>query len=224
MSKPILLVLGAGNNVGASTASFFAKQGYRVALVSRSISPKDYPEHLTIKADLADVEAIKGAFEQVRRELGDPNVVLHNAAAFPPSQTIFDIPVAEYEKSLRINTISVYVAAQLAVEGFSRISNGPKTFLFTGNALNKIVLPSYWAMGTGKIATAHLISAAAQTYADKGYSFYYVDERTAEGAPVGNNIQGPAHAEIYWELSQLKKQEDAIVTFVAGKGRVNFDK
>ena len=78
MSARILLVLGAGNNVGLHTAAAFEKQGYRVAVVSRSISAHDYPEYLTINADFADPEAIRGVFDQVRTQLGEPNVVLYN--------------------------------------------------------------------------------------------------------------------------------------------------
>ncbi|RFU35521.1 hypothetical protein B7463_g827, partial [Scytalidium lignicola] len=170
MSKPILLVLGAGNNIGLHTASFFAKRGYRVAVVSRSISPQDYPQYLAIKADLADSEAIKGVFDQVRNELGEPNVVLYN-----------------------------------------------------GNCLNGQIMPNLWTLGVGKSATAHAISAAAQFYANNGYGFYYVDERKLDGGPAFN-VNGEAHAEMFWQLSQLKKQENPLVTFVPGKGRVDFDK
>lgn len=57
---------------------------------------------------------------------------------------------------------------------------------------------------------------------DTLYSFYYVDERTADGAPVYNDIDGDAHAEVFFELAQKSKQEEPIVTFVKGKGIVSF--
>lgn len=78
MSGPVLLILGAGNRVGALTAKFFAQKGYRVALVSRSVAADDYPSHLTIKADLADPKSVGSVFQKVREALGEPNVVVYN--------------------------------------------------------------------------------------------------------------------------------------------------
>lgn len=55
-----------------------------------------------------------------------------------------------------------------------------------------------------------------------GYSFYYADQRTAEGAPVGTNIQGDAHAEFYSELVKGSEARSYLQTFVKDKGYVKF--
>lgn len=84
-SAPILLVFGAGSNVGLKTAAHFANRGYRVAVVSRKLSAAENPKYLTINADVGDPGAIQGVFERVRAELGDPNVVLWNRMlTYPP--------------------------------------------------------------------------------------------------------------------------------------------
>ena len=165
------------------------------------------------------------------------------------NQHLLDIPVAEYQKSLQVNTIAPYVSAQHAVESFSRVANdGPKAFLYTGNCLNSQIVPRFWAMGAPKSASAHMIAAAALSYDRSGFRyfpltgpcwtnnvedlrimlmmdnrFYYVDERTPQGGPMYDALNGEAHAKIFWELSHLPTQERPIVTFVNGKGRVDFD-
>ncbi len=78
MSGPILLFLGAGSNIGLHTASYFAKKGFRVAVVSRSLTASDHPSYLSINADLSDPSSIESIFQQVRKELGEPNVVVYN--------------------------------------------------------------------------------------------------------------------------------------------------
>jgi len=223
MSSPILLVLGAGNNVGLRAASYFAKQGFRVAVVSRSISARDHPSYFTLNADLSDPRSVDTVFEQVRRKLGEPNVVIYNAVVYPRAvEHLLDIPLEAFQKSLQVNTVSPFVAAQQAVRSFSRITNGgPKVFLYTGNCLNTHVIPRFWGMGAPKSATAHMITAAAASYKAEGYRFYYVDERTSEGLPVYDGIDGQAHAEIFYQLTQ-KDEPQPIVTFVKGKGIVDF--
>ena len=76
--NPILLILGAGNRVGLLTASYFAQRGYRVAVVSRSISAAENPGYLTINADLADPGTVGTVFTTVREKLGEPNVIVYN--------------------------------------------------------------------------------------------------------------------------------------------------
>lgn len=51
-------------------------------------------------------------------------------------------------------------------------SSSPKSFLFTGNALDEIVIQGMAPAGAGKSATAHLIKAAAasEAYGEKGYT------------------------------------------------------
>jgi hypothetical protein len=53
-------------------------------------------------------------------------------------------------------------------------------------------------------------------------SFYFADERTAEGRPVNNNVSGDAHAEAYLQLAEGKVEQPWHTTFVAGKGFVDF--
>jgi len=78
-STPVLLILGAGPNVGKSVSQTFAANGYRVALASRT-SPEsnDWKESLHVKSDLSKPESVKEVFQQVHEKLGIPNVVLYN--------------------------------------------------------------------------------------------------------------------------------------------------
>ena len=54
-------------------------------------------------------------------------------------------------------------------------------------------------------------------------SFYYLDERKAEGGPAFK-ISGPAHAEIIKELLEKPSLDDWEILFVNGQGRKYFEK
>lgn len=88
-TKPVLLIFGAGANIGQGVAKAFAAQGYSVATTSRSEktpAPADGID-LHIKSDLVDSSSIPGVFEQVRRVLGQaPSVVVYNGESLPSNQ------------------------------------------------------------------------------------------------------------------------------------------
>jgi hypothetical protein len=54
------------------------------------------------------------------------------------------------------------------------------------------------------------------------HRFYYADERKEDGSPVADAIDGDAHAEYYYELSQREDQGPWLATFVKGTGYVDF--
>lgn len=52
--------------------------------------------------------------------------------------------------------------------------------------------------------------------------FYYVDERLDGGRPAGDGIDGPAHADIFYDLANDKRQRHWDQTFIKGKGYIKF--
>lgn len=77
-----------------------------------------------------------------------------------------DIPTEVFEEKLTINTTSAFVAAREAVAGFKKLE-GPKTFLYTGNATNEGALPGFLVLGVGKNATAHMVELLDKEYKDQ---------------------------------------------------------
>jgi hypothetical protein len=59
-------------------------------------------------------------------------------------------------------------------------------------------------------------------FSDYGYSFFYADQRTAEGGPMGDNLDGPAHADIFAQLAKGDGEFPWLATFVKDKGYVKF--
>ncbi|KAF5970872.1 short-chain dehydrogenase reductase like yusS [Fusarium coicis] len=207
--SPIVLILGSGPNIGQSVARKFSSEGFRVAIASRSQKEADSTDkQLNIKTDLTKPLEVADAFSKVKTTFGTPSVVVYNAsaAAFPPA----DDPLA-------------FIAAQQAVAGFAQLpDSAARTFIYTGNILNVTILPKFLDAGVGKSGVAHMVWAAADAYKNKGYKFYYADERKPDGAPK-YRVDGDAHADLYWALSQGKEQEPWMQTFVKGEGYKKFD-
>src|SRR5262245_60388797 len=84
--KPVCAVVGVGPGNGAALARRFAADGYAVALLARRVElsrelAATLPGSRAIACDVADAESVKRAFTEIRREMGDPEVVIYNAGS-----------------------------------------------------------------------------------------------------------------------------------------------
>ena len=78
-SSPVILILGAGSNVGQHVARAFSAKGYRVALAARRANEADNTADLVnIPSDLSDPNSVISAFSKVKTLLGVPRVVIYN--------------------------------------------------------------------------------------------------------------------------------------------------
>ncbi|KAJ6084422.1 hypothetical protein N7486_011222 [Penicillium sp. IBT 16267x] len=224
--SPILLILGAGSNVGASVAQAFAEKGYKIALASRTTKKENNNSNeFHISCDLSDPLSVPNVFTKVKETLGTPSVVVYNAAAATRAdfQDPLSTPLADFNKSLNINTASVYAAAQEAVKGFAELpADASRTFIYTGNMLNTKIFPPLFDLGVGKAATAHIIEYLAVSYPFRGFKFYYADQRKLDGSPLYVGIDGDAHGKFYVELAEIKSQGHWHQTFVKDVGYQRF--
>ena len=81
-TSPIILILGAGANIGQHVAKAFSAKNYRVALSSRKApAVKFTPDQVHIPSDLSDPESVTLVFSKVKELLGDvPSVVVYNGS------------------------------------------------------------------------------------------------------------------------------------------------
>lgn len=77
--SPVILIFGAGPNIGQAVARTFASKGYKVALAARSLREEDSTDkQLNITSDLANSDDVVNAFTKVKKALGIPSVVVCN--------------------------------------------------------------------------------------------------------------------------------------------------
>ncbi|KAK9786228.1 putative Short chain type dehydrogenase [Seiridium cardinale] len=225
-TSPVVLILGAGPNIGQAVARTFASKGYKVAIAARSLNEADSTDkQLNITSDFANSDDVISTFERVQKVFGIPSVVVYNVSAstLTPPQDPFALPLAALNRDVAINVTSAFVAAQQAASGFAQLpASASRTFIYTGNILNTAILPAFIDQGIGKSAGAHMIWAASAAYQDRGFKFYYGDERKADGS-AKYRVDGAAHADLYWKLAEEKKQGPWLQTFVKGMGYKNFE-
>lgn len=78
-TSPIILILGAGPNIGQAVARTFASKGYKVALAARSLNEADSTDNqLNITSDFTNSDDVANAFKRVNQIFGIPSVVVYN--------------------------------------------------------------------------------------------------------------------------------------------------
>lgn len=227
----IVLILGSGPRVGAAVAETFATNGYKVAVAARKgTDSKTDKGILSIKADFSQPKSVAAVFDAVKAEFGAaPGIVIYNAAALTaPSdeKSVLSIPATSVTSDLNVNVISPYVAAQEAIKGWVTLpAQAKKTFIYTGNILNEVILPvpMMLNLGMGKAASAYWIGHADGAYSAQGYRFIYADERHPDGKLKGMALDGPAHGDFYAQLANSTEGVPWHATFVKDRGYVSFE-
>ena len=101
-------------------------------------------------------------FDAVKAKFGAaPGIVIYNAAALTPppdKDSTLSIPAPKVLSDLNVNDVSPYVAAQEAIKGWTTLpAQVKKTFIYTSNVQNEVILPvpMMLNLGAGKAASAH---------------------------------------------------------------------
>ena len=123
----VAVVTGAGGTLCSEMAKDLAKQGYRVALLGRTMEKLQVVEEeiraadgvaLSVSADVADEAAVRRAQEIIEQELGVCSVLI-NGAGGNQSEALTDIP--EYDKRELLDDGAVKGFFNLSMETFQSV-------------------------------------------------------------------------------------------------------
>ena len=87
MSAPPLfgrtaVVAGASRGIGLAIAEELMGAGAHVVRLARSLADAEVERRTDIRCDVSDPDAVAAAAERVRRSVGGPDVLVHNAGTF----------------------------------------------------------------------------------------------------------------------------------------------
>ena len=141
------LPVGVRWGVGGAIAQKFAQEGFFVVLTTRSAANaslldnaiKDQGgESMIVELDLVSSDSISKAFAQIRKEVGDPEVLVYNAGYLegrdlPPEKELLEhIPVEMFETAQHISSRGPFLVAKEVLPSMRRRGEG--SFLISNNS------------------------------------------------------------------------------------------
>ena len=127
MSK-VCVVAGVGPGNGASCCRRFAAEGYSIVMLARNADylaslSAQLPGSLPIACDVRDPEAIETAFDRIRGEAGEVDVLIYNAGS-GDWNSVEETTVEGMESSWRTNTLGLLVASQQVIPPMKARASG----------------------------------------------------------------------------------------------------
>ena len=141
------LPVGVRWGVGGAIAQKFAAEGFFVVLTTRSQAnaaglaeaiAKQGGECMVVELDLAKQESIAAAFTTIRKEAGDPHVVVYNAGYLegrdlPPEKELLEhIPVEMFDTAQHIASRGPFLVAKEVLPAMRKRGEG--SFFFSNNS------------------------------------------------------------------------------------------
>ena len=126
--KPVCTVLGVGPGNGAAFARRFASEGYTVALLARTTElsgnlASSLPDARAYACDVTDAGSIDRAFDAIRRDLGEVQVLVYNAGSGVWG-SIEEATAADLEAAWRVNTLGGFLASKQVIPAMKRQRSG----------------------------------------------------------------------------------------------------
>lgn len=102
----VALITGAASGIGRACADAFLARG--AAVVGLDLDPKieslfDRPDFLGLRCDVTVEEEVARAVAAAVAAFGGVDLLILNAGIFPPSRRIADLPLAEWDRVMRVN-------------------------------------------------------------------------------------------------------------------------
>ena len=161
------LITGASSGIGKATALAFAKAGINLALVGRS-QPKltavaQAAEAVGVTAktyvvDLSELDQVSAKIAAIAAESDNLDILINNAG-MAYTGSIYDTPLAEWQKVIDLNLTSVFLCVQGILPHLRQRKSG--TIVNVSSIAGKQVFPNWGIYSVSKFGLMALTQAVA---------------------------------------------------------------
>lgn len=153
MEKKVCVIVGVGPGNGTAFAYRFAKAGYHLALLARSIKlterlAAELDKCFAYECDVTDDSSIQKAVQQIYHDLGGIDVVVYNAGSGQWGN-IEEVTLKDFENNWRVNAFGLMAFCQQAIPSMKQKGHG------------SIIIIGATASNRGAIKTAAFAPAKA---------------------------------------------------------------
>jgi NAD(P)-dependent dehydrogenase (short-subunit alcohol dehydrogenase family) len=218
---PVIAIVGAGPGLGLSIARRFGREGFAVALISRSAANLDRLtaelrrtgiEAAGFEADVRDRPALTAALAAAADRFGPVDVLEYSPAAHgaPAGLTMTDVlhvTPENVQPQVEFYVYGAIAAVQALLDGM--LSRGRGTLLFTTGASSAVTMPPMGNVGIAGAGLRNYALALNAALADRGVYVAHVPLSVYIGSG-GQETQPDTIAELYWDLYLTRHQPERL--------------
>lgn len=187
--KKVAVITGASQGIGAGLVDAYRKLGYAVVATSRSITPSQDPDLVTVQGDISDPATAERVASTAIEHFGRIDALVNNAGIFV-AKPFHEYTQADYDAVTGVNLSGFFRITQLAVQRMLEQGGGHVVQITTSlvDHANSQV-PS---------VLASLTKGGLQS-ATKGLAIEYATRGIRSNAVALGTIKTPMHAEEHHE-------------------------
>lgn len=177
MAKKICLVTGVGpsGGTGAEIVRRFSEGGYEVAMLARDETRlAEFERQIGgVKAfpcDVGDLDSLTLTVREIKKQLGDPMIVVHNALRSVRGG-ILELDPEDLERNFRVNTTSLLYLARETLPAMQELGTG--AIMITGNTSATRGRTNWGFFASTKAAQRILAESIAREFGPKGIHVAY---------------------------------------------------
>jgi 3-oxoacyl-[acyl-carrier protein] reductase len=167
-----VVITGTSRGIGLELVKLFSKEGHNVLALSRNSQPVDslqLQNVSTFEFDITEEEDLQKAYDFVREEWEQVDILIHNAGAML-NQAFGELGMADFEHVYKINVFGVAALTQKLLPVIN--PRGHVVIISSmGGVQGSVKFPGLSAYSSSKGAVITLTELLAEEYKEVGPSF-----------------------------------------------------
>jgi NAD(P)-dependent dehydrogenase (short-subunit alcohol dehydrogenase family) len=165
--RRVAIITGGSQGIGAGLVAGYRRQGWAVVANSRTISPSNQPDLVTVEGDISEPTTAERIVSEAVEHFGRVDTLVNNAGIYI-SKPFTDYTAAEYASVIGVNLTGFFlltqrVIAEMLKRGSGHVVNLTATLVDYANSQEPSVLAS---LTKGGVAAA--TRSLAIEYASRG--------------------------------------------------------
>jgi NAD(P)-dependent dehydrogenase (short-subunit alcohol dehydrogenase family) len=218
---PVIAIVGAGPGLGLSIARRFGREGFAVALISRTPANLDRlageliaggTQAAGFAGDVLDRPSLTAALAAAADRFGPVDVLEYSPAPHgaPPGLGLTDVlhvTAENVQPQVEFYVYGAITAAQAVLGGM--LGRGRGTLLFTTGASSAVTMPPMGNVGIAGAGLRNYALALNAALADRGVYAAHIPLAVYIGSG-GPETQPDTIAELYWDLYLSRDQPERL--------------